>query len=80
MNWNDPSARLDLVERVGTKEYNRLLEDHVRSTTKEVVNGWGIRPVQTRFGRLWQVSGTANAYMDLETARAKAAGMTKGPL
>lgn len=28
MNWDDPEERLRLIERVGPREYNRLIEEH----------------------------------------------------
>jgi hypothetical protein len=30
INWNDLSARAELIERVGVNEYNRLHEEHRR--------------------------------------------------
>jgi hypothetical protein len=70
MNWDDPSARAALIERVGVAEYNRQFEAHRLATTVETVNGYPIRPTNTRFGRLFMVEGTGNAFYKIEEARA----------
>jgi hypothetical protein len=57
------------VERVGTKRYNELLEEHVRSTVIETVNGYTIRPVQSRFGQLYTVDGLGVAFRKVTEAR-----------
>ena len=54
MNWDDPTARLALIERVGTTEYNRLITEHIQRRL--------IRPVSTRFGTLYAVRGTTMAF------------------
>ena len=54
MNWDDPAARLALVESVGTKEYNRLITEHLQRHL--------IRPVSTRFGTVYAVRGTTMAF------------------
>lgn len=63
MNWDDPEARLALVERVGHTEYNRLIAaHHAAASVVATVNGHPIRPVNTRFGRLFQVGKTGRAF------------------
>jgi hypothetical protein len=51
MNWDDPAARGRLIESVGVGEYNQLIQQHFKSTTVTVENGYPIRTVNTRFGR-----------------------------
>jgi hypothetical protein len=72
MDWNDPAARFRLAERVGTDEYNRQFAAHHAARVIETVNGHPIRPVQTRFGRLFAVGGTTMAFATIEQARAHA--------
>jgi hypothetical protein len=71
-NWDDPAERGRLAERVGTAEYNRLAGVHFKATTVAVVNGYSIRPVQTRFGRLFSIGGAGKAYSSLSQATAEA--------
>lgn len=68
MNWNDPVARAALIDRVGPQEYNRLQEEHFKSTAVAVVNGRRIRRVGSRFGPLYAVEGTGRAFKTLEQA------------
>jgi hypothetical protein len=72
INWNDPAERLGLIERVGSREYNRLFAEHVQTTTVSIVNGYGIRPVGSRFGRIYMVMGTRQGYATLPQAEAYA--------
>ena len=69
MNWDDPVARLRLVEQVGHEEYNRRMREHQQSLVMEVRNGYQLAPVNTRFGRLVQVRGANKAYATIEQAR-----------
>lgn len=70
INWDDPEARLALIESVGVAEYNRQAEAHRTNSTIETVNGHRIRPVSSRFGRLFMVGDTGTAFATLEQARA----------
>jgi hypothetical protein len=70
INWDDPEARLALIESVGVAEYNRQAEAHRTNSTIEIVNGHRIRPVSSRFGRLFMVGDTGSAFATLEQARA----------
>lgn len=79
MNWDDPTERLRLIERVGTEEYNRQLEAHQQASVVDTVNGHFIRPVGTRFGRLYSVVGTDSAFPELDQARDHAQGLPAGP-
>jgi hypothetical protein len=70
MNWDDPTARFELIERVGPTEYNRLHREHIEASTIERVNGYAIRPIETmRFGRVYQVGDTGSAFSTIEAAR-----------
>jgi hypothetical protein len=62
LNWDDPAARLTLIESVGADEYNRLHAEHMRRQTVANVNGHGIRTIGSRFGRLFMVEGTDRAF------------------
>ena len=77
MNWDDPSARHRLIERVGIDEYERQFAAHLAASTVATVNGHAIRPVGSRFGQLFAVGATGKAYKSLEDAKAFA--MTTEP-
>jgi predicted helicase len=68
MDWDNPEARAELVERVGLQEYNRLFENHREASIVSVVNGYAIRPVMTRFGQLFLVDGAGQAFFTLKEA------------
>jgi hypothetical protein len=77
MNWNDPKARAALLEQVGPAEYNRLIAGHRQLTVISRVNGYDIRPVPSRFGRLFAIDGTDRAYSTLVQAEASAAKLER---
>jgi hypothetical protein len=58
-----------LIERLGAEEYSRLLAEPHRGSTVATVNGYSIRQVQTRFGRLYVVEGTERAFSTLAQAK-----------
>jgi hypothetical protein len=62
MNWDDPTERFALIERVGHEEYNRLFAEHQKASVIATVAGHAIRPVGSRFGRLFAVGGTDRAF------------------
>lgn len=68
MNWDDPAARLALAESVGPDEYNRRVLEHIKKSTILTVNGHGIRPVSSRFGRLFMVGKTGRAFSTMVEA------------
>jgi hypothetical protein len=71
MNWYDPSARAQLIERVGSDEYNRLFEQHLADSVVARVAGYAIRPIGTRFGQLFQIDNAdAVAFQTLAEAEA----------
>lgn len=69
VNWDDASSRAAFIERVGPAAYNRALDKHFKDITIDVVNGYAIRPVQTRFGRLYAVGETGEAFSTMSLAR-----------
>lgn len=69
MNWDDAAARAALIEAVGVTEYNRLHAKHRDDSIVETVCGHAIRPVGSRFGRLFMVGDTGTAYQTIEQAR-----------
>lgn len=70
MNWDDPAARASLIERVGVDEYNRQFEAYRAASVVATVNGHDIRPVESRFGRLFMVGTTGSAFRTLAMAKA----------
>ena len=68
MDWDDASSRARLIEAVGIPEYNRQIEEHLKNSVLEIYKGRDIRPVGTRFGRLFSVGGTKMAFSTLEKA------------
>ena len=69
MDWDDASSRARLIESVGIPEYNRRIEEHLKRSVLETYKDRDIRPVGTRFGRLFAVGGTKTAFSTIEKAR-----------
>ena len=78
VDWNDPSSRAEHVAAVGIERYNADHEAHIEASIVAVENGYGIRPVQTRFGRLMQVMDTDEAFRSLAQAKAHARKLPPG--
>lgn len=78
INWDDPTQRAALAERVGPERYNALHAEHVARSSLAVVNGYRIRPINTQFGRLFQIVGTTRAEPTLERAKTYAASLEPG--
>jgi hypothetical protein len=79
MNWDDPVERLALVERVGTDEYNRQMQEYQKTQIVEVTNGYAIRAVNGgRWGRLYQVDGPNVAFGTVLEARSHAESLPRG--
>jgi len=70
INWDDPEERSRLVEKIGLKAYNDAFAKHIEQSTVAIVAGHSIRPVETRFGKLWLVGNTGRAFSTLEQAEA----------
>ena len=68
IEWSDPAARLALVERIGPAAYNEAMQQHLDETVLRVTAGHKIRTVQSRFGLLYSVGSTGNAFSTLEAA------------
>jgi hypothetical protein len=62
IDWDSPIARNALIYRVGPAEYSQLFEEHRRKSAVAIVNGYRIRPIGSRFGRLFSVDGTGFAF------------------
>lgn len=73
IDWDDPVARARLIERLGHEAYNKAQAEHIERTVVATVNGYKIRPVQTRFGRLFFIMGMDIAFQTLAEAEAHAA-------
>lgn len=68
MNWNDPTDRAALAESIGIAEYNEALAEHVKDSTVADIAGHAIRTVGTRFGELYAVGETGQAFRTLNEA------------
>jgi hypothetical protein len=68
IDWDDPVARPRLIESVGTDRYNEMIQQHFVDSAVSTVNGYRIRPVGTRWGRLFTVDGTSKAFAKLPDA------------
>jgi hypothetical protein len=73
MNWDDPVARYNLIERVGIAEYNRLIQQHFVDSTVSTVNGYPIRPVGSRFGTIYMIDGANTGFRTQAESEAYAA-------
>ena len=68
INWDDPAARCRLIDSIGPDAYNKAFAEHLKKSTVATINGHDIRPVQTRFGRLFAVGKTGKAYRTMAEA------------
>lgn len=69
IDWYDPEARADLIERVGSERYNELWEKHRRLSTICRIGGHSIRAVRCRFGRIYMIeNGDAIGFQTLGEA------------
>ncbi len=68
MDWDNPAERAALIEQVEPEEYNRLLRKHLAESVLKTVAGHDIRPVNTRFGKLFSVGNTGLAFPDPQQA------------
>lgn len=78
VDWNDPAARAFHIETVGPEEYAKQFAQHVADSTITTINGHAIRPVMTRFGKLYQVGSTGTGYGTLDLAIAYAEEIDHG--
>lgn len=72
IDWDDPAARARLIETVGPEQYAKLQQQHFDASIVATVAGHSIRPVMTRFGRLYQVGLSGTAFRSLAEAEAYA--------
>lgn len=70
VDFTDPASRLRHIEAVGPAAYNRDLAEHRRRSTIATINGHAIRPVPSRFGRLYMVGDTGRAFATQAEAEA----------
>lgn len=73
VDWGDPVSRLALIDRIGPAAYNEAFRKHMADSTVATVNGYPIRPVPSRFGRLFSVDGANVAFRTQAEAEAHAA-------
>lgn len=64
-----PEGRFAASQALGHDGYNDAMKAHIGASCVEVVNGYGIRPVTSRFGRLFAIVGTEVAFSTIEAAR-----------
>src|SRR5262245_1044233 len=62
IDWNDPEARLALIERVGTEEYNRLVRVYQEANPIQVV--------PSRYGVVYWVTDAQVGFSTREEAEA----------
>jgi len=62
INWDDPEERARLAGRIGLEAYNEAYSRHIKQSSVATVAGHNIRPVGSRFGKLWQVGNTGRAF------------------
>jgi hypothetical protein len=79
IDWDNPEARLAMLEDVGAQEYTRRFLEHRLRSVVAVINGYPIWPVKTRYGRLFAVGGTTRAFTTLAQAKAWARTCVPGP-
>jgi len=79
-DFDDPASRFALIERVGPDAYNNALAAHRAASVIETVNGHAIRPVGSRFGRLFMVGDTGTAFATLNEAHRHALKTKRGGL
>lgn len=75
LDLDTPEGRLAAAESLGPDGYNAAMKAHHDASTVATVNGYAIRPVSSRFGQLFAVSGTTAAFSTLEAATAHAKGL-----
>jgi hypothetical protein len=76
MNWDDPQARLELIERVGIGEYNRLIGEYLRASVISTVNGHPVRRRASAYGPVYCVGSVA--FSTLDEAERHARQLTAG--
>lgn len=69
MNWNDPAARLALIESVGIEAYNARMLEQIEKSVIETVAGHRIRVVYSRWGDVHMVGDTGKGFSTLQQAR-----------
>ncbi len=67
-DFSTPEQRSTLAESLGAEKYNEEIEKWFTATSVSVINGYRIRPVMTRFGRLFSVDGSNTAFQTLDQA------------
>jgi hypothetical protein len=72
IDWDDLATRFRIAEQVGLHRYNELYLEHRRHSVIAVVGGHEIRPISTRFGRLFAVGDTGWAFSAQAQAEAYA--------
>lgn len=75
IDWEDPAARLALIERIGVKAYNDAVKARADAARIATVNGYAIRPVSSRFGRIYAIDGTGKAFATRAQAETFAEGL-----
>lgn len=61
MNWDDPAARLALIERVGPDEYARQMREYQDGSILKRIGKYSLRPVNSgRFGRIIMIDGSGS--------------------
>jgi len=77
MDLDTPEGRLAAAEALGPDGYNRALQNHFGKNTVKIVNGYALRWVSSRWGRICMVEGDGGGFSTLEAAEARANSLPK---
>lgn len=70
MNWDDPRALVELLQKIGRQEFDKQYSAHLRDSVVAVENGYQIRRVQNRYGGvMFMVVGLGYGHATIEGAR-----------
>lgn len=69
-NLSTPEGRHAAIEKLGPAAYSAAFEAYRTAAILTAMSGHAIRPVNTRFGRLFAVGDTGRAFATLNLARA----------
>lgn len=77
-DFDTPEGRYTAAEALGPDGYNAAIAAYHKATFVEIVNGYGLRWVNSRFGSLCAIYKTNVAYKTIDEARRVAATLPKG--
>lgn len=76
MKLDTPEGRYAASQVLGPDGYNKAMADHIKASTVATVNGYSLRWVASRFGRLCSIVEAGGiAFRTLDEAKAHANGL-----